>query len=231
MRRMLSCALALGVLAFAGGASALSAPYTEVTFDLAGSVLNISSPLSIPGAAQVTGSAVIQFTASGPTAIGDGPADLVAFTANIDLGSGALAPLGVTGSISSTLDAPVSGSLTGNVITLPQGNATATGTINGASGSLICTLSGLPSPCTINVNNPLTANLGSFTISGLNSPPASSTATLPVDLALGGLAVQGSVALKLTESGRSFVVPEPGTMLLVGAGLAGLALAGRRKTA
>lgn len=229
MRRLLSCALTLGVLAFASHASALSAPYTEVTYSLAGSVLNISAPLSIPNAALVDGTAVLQFTSSGETAIGDGPAELISFVAAIDLASGGLAPLGVTGTISATLNSPVLGSLAGNVVTLPEGAATATGTINGNAGSLICTLSGLPSPCTIPVDNALAAALGSFTVANLNSPPSSSTADLPVSLTLGALGVTGSVALVLTETSRTFVVPEPGTMLLVAAGLAGLAVTGRRK--
>lgn len=46
-----------------------------------------------------------------------------------------------------------------------------------------------------------------------------------------GIPVNITISTNLVLSGDSVVVPEPGTVLLIGAGLAGLALAGRRKAA
>jgi len=46
-----------------------------------------------------------------------------------------------------------------------------------------------------------------------------------------GIPVNITISTNLLLSGDSIVVPEPGTVLLIGAGLAGLALAGRRKAA
>jgi len=46
-----------------------------------------------------------------------------------------------------------------------------------------------------------------------------------------GIPVNITISTSLLLEGPSIVVPEPGTVLLIGAGLAGLALAGRRKAA
>jgi len=83
--------------------------------------------------------------------------------------------------------------------------------------------------------SPINVVAPSPTNTTLDTGVAATTWTIPFTtlstLATFGIPVNITISTNLVLSGDSVVVPEPGTVLLIGAGLAGLALAGRRKAA
>jgi hypothetical protein len=201
-----------------------------VSYDLAGSVFNATSPLSINSAAFVNGTAVVTFTTNASNQIINGAVVLDALDTVTNLGSGGLSTLGLSGHVDANTIGTSSSTLTGTVVAGGStGNLLVTGTINCSSSGACSALLGLPPTTTVNSTVPTT--LGALTFANLANPISSSfTGVQPFALNIGTLQSTGNIDLV----GHAFAVssiPEPGTALLLVAGIAGLALSGRRKRA
>jgi len=213
-------ALAASML-FTGAASAAT---VTVTYDLNNSVLNIATPLPIPNAADITGTAVVTFTSDNSGNIIDGPGSLDSVVVNVNLGVGGLAGVGLSGTVVTSLAAPAATSLTGNALADASPTFNLTGTIL-CNTAATCGLLGLPGSTTLNTSAVLA--LTGATVNPL-AAPSHLTASQALSLSLGSLNTTGTVLLDGVETGRVFV-PEPGTVMLVGMGLVGLAALGRKR--
>jgi len=214
--------LTMGAMLTAGAAQAGT---VTVTYDLNNSVLNILTPLSIPNAADITGTAVLTFTANDVTQqIIDGPVSLDSVVVNVNLGVGGLAATGLSGIVTTTLIPPASSTLTGNTLADAPATFSLTGTINCTPGTT-CALLGLPPSTVLNTTSSLALTNGEV---NPTTAPSHLTGEQALNLSLGALNTTGTVLLDGIETGRVFV-PEPGTVMLVGMGLVGLAALGRKR--
>jgi hypothetical protein len=204
-----------GALLFAGSASALS-----ITYDMTGSSMAmVNSAGCAPCTVAVTGTLTLDddlggnilltdlSLAHGPyeVALGPGVLSVVIERTSIGLGAGSVPGTGTT----------VSGNVLYGTTTLAQ-----TGTVTCTPGLFSCALAGLPAGVT-----PLTS-----TLPGIDLDTWSFDAF--GDL-LGSILYTNDLASGATETlnlvGSPTVIPEPGTMLLVGAGLVGIALRRRAR--
>ena len=222
--------LGLGLILGLVASRPASAGTVTVSYDLTGSVFNATSPLSINSAAFVNGTAIVTFSTNASNQIINGPITLDALDTVTVLSSGGLSTLGLSGNVDANTIGTSTSTLTGNVVAGgATGNLLVTGSIFCASSGACSALLGLPATTTLHSTVPTT--LGALTFASLSTPISSSfEGTQPFALNIGATQSEGIINLV----GHAFavstpVVPEPGTALLLVAGIAGLALSGRRK--
>lgn len=233
----LKSATVLAVLAIFVSASlqpAEAATTVDVTYDLADSTLDVGSFTQLNRS--FAGSMTVRYTSDGGLGIVSGPATVLAITfdAYLGFGYGNLATATMTGQ----LLGPVTGTLSGGsqLLGLSAASFAVSGLVHcKAVGP--CTSIGLvasipfPFSGTTVGNAQLQGSVGPY--GGAQSTSHTLTGNVPASgVILPGIAAINQVQivgreLQRTGGGQTKPIPEPGTLLLLGAGTAGLALVGR----
>lgn len=226
--------LATLVLLLGGPPPADAATTVDVTYDLADSTLDIGlfSQLN----RDFGGTMTVRYTGDGGLGIVSGPATILSLTfdAYLGFGYGYVASATMTGQ----LLAPVTGTLVGNNLSGLSGfNLAMAGTVHckytGPCTSYFGLVASIPFPISGSTvgDAQLGGPIGPY--GGAQSTPHTLQGNIPAHLQIiAGTATVRRVnlvgrELLRTGGGQTKPIPEPGTLLLLGAGAVGLALVGR----
>jgi hypothetical protein len=219
-----------GLLAVAGSLLLATGAYATTFSGSAGAGSSFSISIGADGLGTTSGSGAITGTAStNLTVLGSGAVQVSGGGGDFTVANFTTAPpliaLGATTiedfGFNTTLPASATSSNTTNPFSIDLGGAT----IDVNSGYVIQVSTGntlfnfTTSPLTITVPSPAPTTLDLST--GTWTIPFTTTSTL---------STQG-IPIDITISTNLVLIPEPGTLLLLGAGVAGLLVAGRRKKA
>lgn len=224
--RLLLVATLLGV-----GASAAHAGTVTVAYDLGASTLDVTDPLALTVPSdQITGSMQIAYAADDAGNIlldAASSVSLLAFDVALDLD---LLSGMITGPVDIGLLAPIAGGTlsSAGVISFagaPDASIDTSGTVYCNSSAFVCGIAGLDAGA-----NPIAELLVQPFADLVFAAPFDPAAPHQIGAAIGVTTpVVGTLQLSAVETGRTLTVsvPEPGPMVLLLAGLAGLVAYGR----
>jgi hypothetical protein len=213
MRKLLLVA-AVAAFGFVGS----DARALTVVYNLAGSSFDLSSPGVIPFAGLVTGTLSVTYTDDGNGNIVDGPVTIGPANFFIDFTNGGLSAFGVTGGLNNVqgpFPAAPNSSSTGSELADALMAFTLDGQVD-CDINQLCGAFGTPASTIVPPTNGVTQ------MQNANGTLTTFFATQPFNLPLSST---------VTAVGTLTFVPEPGTLLLLGAGVMGLGAFGRKRAA
>lgn len=223
--RPLRVLLFLTAVAWLGAATPCLAGTIWIDFDLSGSSVSIPPDVDVPPGGTLLPGATLTLMLRGDVPADEmsgtvlpGAAVVEGLVVEVDVDAATLIDASMSGDVAVTQFGPAEGSLAGDLSTL---------SIDSIFLELIAFIDCSGSDCGVFGVFPVDIEIAQFlpaqtlTVSDANTPGGATISGL-IDISFA--AFQMSVDLQGTETSRAFVVPEPGTALLVLAGLAALRL-------